>query len=269
VLRDDINNALKEAMKAKNERAVSTLRMVNSSLKNADIEARGAGKPPLGDAETLSLLQKMIKQRQESVELYQKGGRDDLVRQEPVLTVSRITCRRDPIWQALLPGGGEHRTMMGMPREPTIHREVSRAGVRCLDVHIGPGGCSWLHAVVQIDKQHEDDGRQALVAAFRGHRSLKHAFVVDADIDPYDPREVEWALATRFQADRDLLVVGREPGSSLDPSAEGERSLTCKVGFDLTRPLGGAGKSYQRAAFPAVKLEDYLQPGRGPEGACG
>jgi len=82
MLRDDINNALKEAMKARNERAVSTLRLVNSALKNADIEARGAGKPPLGDAEVLPLLQKMIKQRQESVELYQKGGRDDLVKQE-------------------------------------------------------------------------------------------------------------------------------------------------------------------------------------------
>jgi uncharacterized protein YqeY len=82
VLRDDIDKALKEAMKAKNERAVSTLRMVNSSLKNADIEARGAGKQPLGDAEVLPLLQKMIKQRQESVELYHKGGRADLVKQE-------------------------------------------------------------------------------------------------------------------------------------------------------------------------------------------
>ena len=82
MLRDDINNALKEAMKAKDERKVSTLRMINSSLKNADIEARGTGKPPLGDAETLALLQKMIKQRQESVELYRKGGRDDLVKQE-------------------------------------------------------------------------------------------------------------------------------------------------------------------------------------------
>jgi uncharacterized protein YqeY len=82
VLRDDINNALKEAMKAKDERAVSTLRMINSTLKNADIEARGTGKPALGDAEILSVLQKMIKQRQESVELYKKGGRADLVRQE-------------------------------------------------------------------------------------------------------------------------------------------------------------------------------------------
>jgi uncharacterized protein len=82
VLRDDINKALIEAQKAKNERAVSTLRMVNSTLKNADIEARGSGKPPLGDAETLSVLQKMIKQRQESVEMYKKGARADLVKQE-------------------------------------------------------------------------------------------------------------------------------------------------------------------------------------------
>ena len=82
MLRDDINNAVKEAMKAKEERKLSTLRMVNSTLKNADIEARGQGKQPLGDAEVLSLLQKMIKQRQESVELYQKGARADLVKQE-------------------------------------------------------------------------------------------------------------------------------------------------------------------------------------------
>jgi uncharacterized protein YqeY len=82
VLRDDIDKALKEAMKAKNERAVSTLRMVNSTLKNADIEARGSSKPALGDAEVIAVLQKMVKQRQESVELYKKGGRDDLVKQE-------------------------------------------------------------------------------------------------------------------------------------------------------------------------------------------
>jgi uncharacterized protein YqeY len=82
MLRDDINKALTEAMKAKNERTVSTLRMVNSTLKNADIEARGNGKPPLGDAEVLAILQKMIKQRQESVEMYKKGARADLVKQE-------------------------------------------------------------------------------------------------------------------------------------------------------------------------------------------
>src|SRR5215470_4741711 len=82
MLRDDTNSALKDAMKAKNERRVSTLRLVNSTLKNADIEARGQGKGPLGDGEVLGVLQKMIKQRQESVELYEKGGRADLAGQE-------------------------------------------------------------------------------------------------------------------------------------------------------------------------------------------
>jgi uncharacterized protein YqeY len=82
MLRDDINNAVKEAMKAKNERKLSTLRMVNATIKNADIDARGQGKPPLSDGDLLSVLQKMIKQRQEAVELYDKGGRAELAEQE-------------------------------------------------------------------------------------------------------------------------------------------------------------------------------------------
>ena len=82
MLRDDINNAVKEAMKAKEERKLSTLRMVNSTIKNADIAARGEGKPPLSDADLLGVFQKMIKQRQESVELYDKGGRAELAAQE-------------------------------------------------------------------------------------------------------------------------------------------------------------------------------------------
>ena len=82
MLRDDINTAVKEAMKAKDERKLSTLRMVNSTIKNADIEARGQGKPALTDDDVLGVLQKMIKQRHESAELYEKGGRADLVAQE-------------------------------------------------------------------------------------------------------------------------------------------------------------------------------------------
>ena len=82
MLRDDINNAVKDAMRAKDERKLSTLRMINATLKNADIEARGQGKPPLADGDILGVLQKMIKQRQESVELYEKGGRDELAAQE-------------------------------------------------------------------------------------------------------------------------------------------------------------------------------------------
>src|SRR3954471_14953421 len=82
MLREQINNAVKDAMRAKDERKLSTLRMVNSTIKNADIEARGQGKPPLSDGDILGVLQKMIKQRQESVELSEKGGRAELATQE-------------------------------------------------------------------------------------------------------------------------------------------------------------------------------------------
>ena len=82
MLRDDINNAMKEAMKARDERRVSCLRLMNSTIKNADIEARGAGKGPLSDGDLLGVFQKMIKQRQESKELYEKGNRPELAKQE-------------------------------------------------------------------------------------------------------------------------------------------------------------------------------------------
>ena len=82
MLRDDINNAVKDAMRAKDERKLSTLRMVNSTIKNADIAARGEGKPPLTDADLLGVFQKMIKQRQESLEIYEKAGRTELAAQE-------------------------------------------------------------------------------------------------------------------------------------------------------------------------------------------
>ena len=82
VLRDDINKSLTDAMKSKDQRRVSTLRMVNAAIKNADIEARGTGKSALTDDDLLGLCQKMIKQRQELVELYEKGGRKELADQE-------------------------------------------------------------------------------------------------------------------------------------------------------------------------------------------
>jgi UbiD family decarboxylase len=177
----------------------------------------------------------------------------DVVRQEPVFVVKAITHRQDAIWQALLPGGMEHKLLMGMPREPTIYKEVNEV-VRCLDVNVNPGGCSWLHAIVQIDKQSEDDGLKAIEAAFAGHRSCKHVYVVDKDIDIYDPLEVEWAMATRFQADTDMVVKARERGSSLDPSAELGTHLTTKIGFDLTKPLGEEGSPFEKVAYPEVDL---------------
>jgi len=169
------------------------------------------------------------------------------------------------VWQALLPGALEHKLLMGMPREPTIYRKVNEVA-RCLDVNVDPGGCSWLHAIVQIDKRDEDDGRKAIEAAFAGHRSCKHVFVVDRDIDIYNPQEVAWAMATRFQGHTGMIVK-REPGSSLDPSAEPGTHLTTKIGFDLTRPLRAAGKAFDRAPFPEVDLRRFLADAGQPPAA--
>ena len=181
----------------------------------------------------------------------------DVIREESVFEVNAITHRRDAIWQALLPGGLEHKLLMGMPREPTIFKKVNEV-VKCLDVNVNPGGCSWLHAIVQIDKQAEDDGPKAIQAAFAGHRSCKHVFVVDKDIDIYNPLAVEWAMATRFQGDRQLVVLEKEPGSSLDPSAEPGTNLTTKIGFDLTRPLDVKGKDFSKAEFPDIDLKLFI-----------
>ncbi len=182
----------------------------------------------------------------------------DIVREEPVFEVKKITHRKDAIWQALLPGALEHKILMGMPREPTIFNEVNKAGVKCLDVNVNPGGCSWLHAIVQIDKKSEEDGKMAIEGAFTGHTSCKHVFIVDKDINIYDPLSVEWAMATRFQGDVRMVIKDKEPGSSLDPSAELGTKMTTKIGFDLTKPLVAKGKSFDIAEFPKVDINKYF-----------
>ncbi|MCX6028041.1 MAG: UbiD family decarboxylase [Chloroflexi bacterium] len=186
-------------------------------------------------------------------------GTYDFTRMQPVIVIERVTHRRDALYQALLPGKLEHRLLMGMPREPTIYAEVNKVAC-CLNVHVTPGGASWLHAVVQIAKQSPDDGKRAIEAAFRGHGSLKHVWVVDDDVNIFDPHDVEWAVATRFQADRGLVVLTDQPSSSLDPSAHhvpGQKSRTAKMGIDATiywdTPTGSSEPgSYRRVGGKAT-----------------
>lgn len=184
----------------------------------------------------------------------------DITRQQPIIEIDLITHRRDPIFHALLPGGLEHKILMGMPKEPTIFAAVNEV-VRCTGVYITPGGASWLHAVVQIDKQGPEDGRLAIEAAFRGHGSLKHVWVVDNDVDIFDPLAIEWAVATRFQADRDLTIKPHQPGSSLDPSGDhvpGQKSRTAKMGLDCTIPWNANRSKFQKGQYGQVDLADYL-----------
>lgn len=175
----------------------------------------------------------------------------DFVRQQPIIEIDCITHRQDPIYQALLPGKLEHKLLMGMPREPTIFAAVNQV-CRCTNVAITLGGTSWLHAVVQIDKRGPEDGLSAIEAAFRGHSSLKHVVVVDTDINPYDPSDVEWAIATRFQAHTDLLVMTDQPGSSLDPSGThepGKKARTSKMGLDATIPWGHDRQKFEKVHY--------------------
>jgi len=91
----------------------------------------------------------------------------DVIREEPVFEVKKITHRKEPIWQALIPGALEHKVLMGMPREPTIFKTVNEAGVKCIDVNVNPGGSSWLHAIVKIDKREEEDGKRLSMQLFK------------------------------------------------------------------------------------------------------
>lgn len=161
-------------------------------------------------------------------------GTRDGIREQPILVVDRIHHRDDPIFHAILPGGYEHYLLMGMPREATIFDTLTREGFEVKGVNLTSGGCSWLHAVISIGKEGEDDGFRAGKLAFGSHTSLKHVVVVDGDIDPFSPVEVEWAVATRVQADRDMKIITRQRGSSLDPSRVDD--TTAKVIVDATMP---------------------------------
>jgi 2,5-furandicarboxylate decarboxylase 1 len=180
----------------------------------------------------------------------------DIVRKQRIARVKKIYVKKGAMYHALLPGALEHRVLMGMPREPTIYREVAKV-CDVKDVLVTSGGCSWLHGAVSIHKKNPDDGRKAIEAAFKGHKSMKHVFVVDDDIDIHDPNEIEWAMATRFQADKNMIVK-REKGSSLDPSSDMDTQMTCKVGFDLTIPEGSK-KEFKRPTVPMkLNVGDYL-----------
>jgi len=193
----------------------------------------------------------------------------DVVRQQPVIEIDCMTHRESPIYHALLPGGLEHKLLMGLPREPTIFQAVSEVA-DCRAVSITPGGMSWLHAVVQIAKRADGEGRLAIEAAFRGHSSLKHVVVVDLDVNPFDAAAVEWAIATRFQADRDLLIFEDQPSSSLDPSAThrpGRKARSAKMGLDATIPwIDAAGRvlsqaerdEFLKVGYGEVNLSEYL-----------
>lgn len=163
-------------------------------------------------------------------------GLYDAVRKQPLIEVDSIYfLKENPYFHVLLPGGREHKILMGFPREALIWDSVRRVVPKVAKVRLTEGGGQWLNAVISVERNHDGDGKNAALAAFAGHPSLKHVVVVDSDIDPDDLSEVEWAIATRFQASKGLLVVKESRGSTLDPSSDD--GLTDKVAIVATYPL--------------------------------
>ncbi|MDR3206552.1 MAG: UbiD family decarboxylase [Candidatus Methanoplasma sp.] len=172
-------------------------------------------------------------------------GTYDYVRRQPVIKIDRVWRSKDPVFHLLLPGGYDHFLLMGLPREPMMLKAVRLAVPRVKNVRLTEGGCCWLNGVVSIAKNKEGDGVNAIMAAFTGHTSMKQVIVVDDDIDIFDDRAVEWAVATRMQGDRILTIPGAA-GSSLDPSTHG---TTYKVGFDATVPAGADRSLFVKATL--------------------
>ncbi|MCC6060140.1 MAG: UbiD family decarboxylase [Desulfurococcaceae archaeon] len=174
-------------------------------------------------------------------------GTYDRVRNQPVLKVLKVYLDVNELTHVILSGGLEASLLIGFTREAAIWEAVSKVVARVHKVRLTPASGGWLHAIISIDKRHEGDAKNAIMAAFAAHPSLKHVIVVDSDIDPDDPSQVEWAIATRFQADEDLVIVRNVRGSTLDPSSRD--GLTAKMGIDATKPLN-AGMEYEKPRIP-------------------
>jgi 2,5-furandicarboxylate decarboxylase 1 len=152
----------------------------------------------------------------------------------PLLKVTAVTYRKDAYWDDVMVG--HTHWISSLTKEGAVAELVKHSvpGIRA--VHVPMSGCGVSHVYIQMRKTVEGQGKTAAAAALSGFFDIKHAFVFDEDVDIFDEREVLLALATRFQADRDLVLLSGMNGSPLDPSAP-ERNVTAKAGFDCTKPL--------------------------------
>ncbi|MGC7101372.1 UbiD family decarboxylase [Amycolatopsis lurida] len=165
-----------------------------------------------------------------------------------VITLSKLTHRRDPLFHTIVGGGREHLLLGCIPREGSFLSELRRTFPCVTGVHLSLGGTCRYHLYVQVKDPAPGEAKNVLLAALAVHYDVKHVTVVDSDVDITDPTEVEWAVATRFQADRDLVLVPGAQGSKLDPSTAG--GVGAKLGFDATVPADAEPMRFLRIAVP-------------------
>jgi len=204
---------------------------------------------------------KILKDRTEEEWMVEMLRTYDFKRKQPVFELDKIRFRSDAIFYDILPGFAEHRLLMGLPVESKMFEVIKNVVPSTKTVHLTDGGSNWLDAVIQIQKRLEGEPKNALLAAFTAHPSLKIAIVVDDDIDPTNPVSVEYAISTRCQADKGFLIVSNAKGSSLDPSSDQQNLLTAKLGIDATATLIKPKERFEIAKIPGeeyLKLSDYV-----------
>ena len=171
-----------------------------------------------------------------------------------VIEVDLVTQRKDAIFHTIVGGGLEHLLLGAIPREATLLAHLQRSFPNVRDVHLSIGGVARYHLYVQIAKRQEGEAKNIMLGAFAGHYDVKQVIVVDEDVDIHDPAEVEWAVATRFQADRDLVIISESQGSKLDPSTRD--GVGAKMGLDATKPLAAHELAFKRIRVPGEEEVD-------------
>src|SRR5438105_5458865 len=171
-----------------------------------------------------------------------------------VIEVTAMTQRRNALFHTIVGGGLEHLLLGAIPREATLLAHLRRSFPNVRDVHLARGGVCRYHLYVQIAKRQEGEAKNVMMGAFAGHYDVKHVIVVDEDVDIHNPAEVEWAVATRFQADRDLVIVRESQGSKLDPSTRD--GVGAKMGLDATKPLAAPDMRFTRIRVPGEETLD-------------
>ena len=176
----------------------------------------------------------------------------------PVLKVTAITMRQNPIYQTALTGMPvtENHTLIEYGNAAVVYREVKKIVPEARAVNMTPGGTFRHHVVVSIKKRAENEGRNVILALLSLGIGLKQVIVVDEDIDPFDPMQVEWAMATRFQADKDAIIVPRIACSTLDPSCP-ENRVTAGLGIDATAPMKERWR-FEKVEIPGVDKVKYV-----------
>lgn len=179
---------------------------------------------------------------------------------EPIVEMTAVTYRNNPIMQTIFPSSSEEKLSMCLVREMTLFSTVRQVVRNVKAVHVTKAAAARLHAVIQIEKRSEGDAKQAALAAFASDKDLKHVVVVDDDVDVFNPEDVEWAIATRCQADQDVFIIPGAKGSPLE-SSHNLRGVSAKMGIDATYPLSEK-ELFRRTSVPEpydnINLQDYL-----------